>query len=231
MLAFSLLGGSTDAHGVGRAQPSSKAKPTPIKQTPADVRRHDRYYLSVACAVRGSESDDSPDRDGANCWGSKVGAVIVQGSGATGERIISTGYNGTPARFRNCLDGGCVRCEHRRTDPDAGGIGLDRCVCVHAEQNALLSAARFGIAVAGSTIYSTLSPCFNCLKEAIQVGIVRFVYEKEYKADYEPELQRQYDDLVKRLRGGDRLNFERLVNGPTAVVPVGQFPDAGTKSA
>jgi dCMP deaminase len=180
----------------------------------------------VAEAVGGSNDDNSPDRDGANCWGSKVGAVIVQGSGPAGERIISTGYNRTPAGFRNCLDGGCVRCEHRRTDPKAGGIGLDRCVCVHAEQNALLTAARFSISVAGSTIYSTLSPCFNCLKEAIQAGVVRFVYLNEYAANYEPELWRQYDDLVKRLRGRDRLNFEQLVGAPATVDTVGQFPDA-----
>jgi deoxycytidylate deaminase len=110
--------------------------------------------------------------------------------------------------------------------PKAGGIGLDRCVCVHAEQNALLTAARFGISVAGSTIYSTLSPCFNCLKEAIQAGVVRFVYLKEYAANYEPELQKQYDDLAKRLRGGNQLNFEQLVGTPAMVDPVGQFPDA-----
>jgi dCMP deaminase len=194
----------------------------------AVARRHDRYYMSVAGAVRGSESDDTPNRDGANCWGSKVGAVIVQGSGPTGERIISTGYNGTPAGFKNCLDGGCVRCKHRRTDPKAAGIGLDRCICVHAEQNALLTAARFGISVAGATIYSTLSPCFNCLKEAIQAGVARFVYLKEYAANYEPELQMQYDDLAKRLRGRDQLNFEQLVGTPATIDPVGQFPDAAS---
>ena len=74
-----------------------------------------------------------------------------------------------------------------------------------------VTAARFGISVADSTIYSTLSPCFNCLKETIQAGVVRFVYLNEYAANYEPELQRQYDDLVKRPRGSDRLNFEQLV--------------------
>lgn len=214
------------------ARSRSNGKPTALKRRPADVRRHDGYYMSVAEAVRGSNSDNSANREGANCWGSKVGAVVVQGSGPAGERIISTGYNGTPAGFKNCLDGGCVRCEHRRTDKNAGGIGLDRCVCVHAEQNAFLTAARFGISVAGATIYSTLSPCFNCLKEAIQAGVVRFVYLREYAANYEPELQQQYDALVERLRGGDSLNFEQLVGSPATVDPVGQFPDAaGTEKS
>jgi dCMP deaminase len=211
----------TASNGAG-----SSNRPRTLRQKPEDVRKHDRYYMSVAEAVRGSSTDNSPDRHGANCWGSKVGAVIVQGSGPAGERIISTGYNGTPAGFKNCLDDGCVRCRHRKTDPNAGGIGLDRCVCVHAEQNALLSAARFGISVGGSTIYSTLSPCFNCLKESIQAGVVRFVYLQKYEANYDAELQRQYDDLVKRLRGRDRFNFEQLVGGPAVVDPIGQFPDA-----
>ncbi len=179
VVSFNLWSVGADVGDMGTARArvrTSSGRPTALKRAPEDVRRHDRYYMSVAEAVRGSDTDNSPHRDGANCWGSKVGAVIVQGSGPAGERIISTGYNGTPAGFKNCLDGGCVRCEHRRTDPKAGGIGLDRCVCVHAEQNALLTAARFGVSVAGSTIYSTLSPCFNCLKEAIQAGVVRFVY-------------------------------------------------------
>jgi dCMP deaminase len=186
--------------------------------------------MSVAEVVRGSETDNGSDRDGANCWGSKVGAVIVQGEGPAGERIISTGYNGTPAGFKNCLDGGCVRCERRRKKQAASGSSLDTCVCVHAEQNALLTAARFGISVQGSTIYSTLSPCFSCLKETIQAGVRRFVYAKLYMANYEPEVQQQYEDLVARMRGGDALNFEQLIGAPGDVDEVGQFPDAATQA-
>jgi hypothetical protein len=79
----------------------------------------------------------------------------------------------------NCVDGGCVRCQDRyhnkRAEYDqmtdrahTAGAALDRCICVHAEQNALLAAARFGTGVQGATLYTTLSPCFGCLKEAIQ---------------------------------------------------------------
>jgi len=95
-------------------------------------------------------------------------------------------------------------------------------------QNALLTAARFGISIAGATIYSTLSPCFNCLKEAIRAGVARFVYLKEYAANYEPELQKQYNDLAKRLRGRDQLNFEQLVGTTATIDLVGQFPDAAS---
>lgn len=186
--------------------------------------------MSVAETVRGSETDNGSDRDGANCWGSKVGAVIVQGDGPTGERIISTGYNGTPAGFKNCLEGGCVRCERRRKDPKMSGTSLDTCVCVHAEQNAFLSAARFGISVQGSTIYSTISPCFNCLKEAIQAGVKRLVYSTLYVGKYELEVQQQYDDLVDRMRGKDPLNFEQVTGAGGGIDKVGQFPDPATEA-
>jgi dCMP deaminase len=105
----------------------------------------DQYYLTIADAVE----------HGANCLGSQVGAVLVLGN-----RVISTGYNGTPSGFPNCKDQGCVRCydswllkNGRQAEmSDQGhvsGQALDRCICVHAEQNAFITAARFGIRVEG----------------------------------------------------------------------------------
>lgn len=120
----------------------------------------DRYYMGIAFAVR----------EKANCTGNRVGAVLVKNN-----RVISTGYNGVPEGMPNCLDGGCLRC----SNPDGrfpSGTGYDLCICVHAEQNALLSAARFGIAVEGATLYTTMQPCFGCAKELAQVKIVEVVY-------------------------------------------------------
>ena len=54
--------------------------------------------------------------------------------------------------------------------------GYDLCICVHAEQNAFLSAARFGIAVEDATIYTTMQPCFGCAKELAQAKINKVVY-------------------------------------------------------
>jgi dCMP deaminase len=153
---------------------------------------------------------------GADCLGSRVGAVLVLDN-----RVISTGYNGTPAGFPNCGDGGCVRCRdsdlHRRgrgeeaSDPEhTPGRGLDRCICVHAEQNAFLTAARFGMRVEGATLYTTLSPCFGCLKEAVQAGVVRIVFAEAYRMPVGDALLRQYDDLARHLSGGDPTRFERL---------------------
>jgi len=111
------------------------------------------YFMQIALAVR----------ERANCVGNRVGAVLV-----VQNRIVSTGYNGTPSKTKNCDEGGCERCANRaRYGP---GEGYDLCICVHAEQNALLSAARFGVAVAGATLYSTMRPCFGCTKELLQAA-------------------------------------------------------------
>ncbi|MBI2561771.1 MAG: cytidine deaminase [candidate division NC10 bacterium] len=115
-------------------------------------------------------------RERANCRGYKVGAILILDG-----RIVSTGYNGTPENMPNCDEGGCVRCAERVRSSSGkpkfkSGTGYDICICVHAEQNALLAAARFGIPVAGGMIYSTLQPCFGCLKEMAQARIhgIRF---------------------------------------------------------
>lgn len=128
------------------------------------------------------------------------------------DRIIGTGYNGTPSGMLNCDEGGCVLCNDRwlekqgreseMSDPThTAGQALDRCICVHAEQNALLTAARFGIAVEGSTLYTTLSPCFTCLKEAVQAGVMRIVYDETYNAAYSEPVQAQYSRMTDVLKG------------------------------
>ena len=139
-------------------------------------------------------------------------------------RVLSTGYNGTPTGFANCLEGGCVRCNDsllykqeraaEMTDPGhLPGAALDRCICVHAEQNSFITAAKFGIALRDATLYTTMSPCFGCLKEAIQVGIHRIVYYSWYPAKYSDALAEQYVALFQHLAEGDPIRFEALGGG------------------
>ena len=73
-----------------------------------------------------------------NCSRRHVGAVIEKAN-----HILSAGYNGTPRGVKNCLDGGCPRCAGKTPS----GKGLDECLCVHAEQNAICQAALFGHAL------------------------------------------------------------------------------------
>jgi dCMP deaminase len=152
----------------------------------------DEYLMGIAMAVRKR----------ANCVGNRVGALI-----AKDRRIVSTGYNGTPRNMPNCLEGGCLRCANRASHPP--GTSYDLCICVHAEQNALLAAARFGIAVEGGDLYTTMQPCFSCMKEMLQAGIQRVFYLHEwkhpdaaYRAEYE-KLQSRFLQGVRRLEMAD----------------------------
>lgn len=157
-----------------------------------DRPQPDAYFMGIALAVR----------QRANCVGRKVGAIIVLDS-----RIISTGYNGTPSGTPNCTEGGCYRCA--RPDDFPAGQGYDLCICVHAEQNALIAAARFGIAVEGSTLYSTVRPCFGCTKELLQAKVraVRFLHDwspqqGRRREQYE-RLQAYFPEGVSQVRVDD----------------------------
>jgi dCMP deaminase len=123
----------------------------------------DEYYMSIAFTVRRR----------ANCKGYKVGAVLV-----VENRIVSTGYNGVPEGMPNCLDSGCDRCSN--PERFQSGVGYDVCICVHAEENALLTAARFGIRVDDAVIYTTVRPCFGCMKALHQAGVRRVLYHREW---------------------------------------------------
>jgi dCMP deaminase len=125
---------------------------------PESPPNEEDYYMGVALAVRRK----------ANCTGNRVAAVIVRD-----KRVIATGYNGVPEGMKNCLEGGCLRCQPGRFRT---GKAYDLCICVHAEQNALLSAARFGIPVEGAHMYTTMQPCFGCAKELVQARITKVFY-------------------------------------------------------
>jgi dCMP deaminase len=135
----------------------------------------DEYYMSIARAASARST----------CIRRKVGALIV-----VQNAIIGAGYNGTPMGVRNCSDGGCPRC----ASDAAPGEGYDSCVCVHAEQNAIVLAARHGTATNGGILYTTLRPCFGCVKESIQAGIREIVYAEPY--EYGAGLEEVYRRLV-----------------------------------
>jgi dCMP deaminase len=101
------------------------------------------------------------------CAKLKVGSVIC-----ADDRIVSTGYNGSPAGFQNCQD--------LFTENLTGHSEWTEKFEVHAEMNSLLYAARVGIATAGSTLYCTHIPCHNCLKHIIQAGVKRVVYLNDH---------------------------------------------------
>ncbi|MEA1914010.1 MAG: dCMP deaminase family protein [Campylobacterota bacterium] len=103
------------------------------------------------------------------CVSKHVGAVIVKDG-----RILSTGYNGTPAGFINC-------CEHWEDQYTKEHHEWSKTYEIHAEMNAIIWAAREGISIADATIYVTLEPCSECSKNIIATGIKRIVYETPYE--------------------------------------------------
>jgi len=123
----------------------------------------------------------------ATCSRKAVGAVLVKD-----KLILATGYNGAPAGLRHCdhtdgrdlLSGHCAR-------------------STHAEQNAIVQAARHGIGIEGSTLYCTNNPCLTCTKLIINAGVVRIVYEEEYPDTLAFELLRESG--VKLERFGERM--------------------------
>jgi dCMP deaminase len=123
----------------------------------------DQYFMQLA--------DLAAKRS--NCMKRAVGCVLVRD-----KRVISTGYNGTPRGVRNCNDGGCKRCN----GGTAGGTGLDSCLCLHAEENALLEAGRDRLRD-GSILYCNTCPCLTCSVKIAQVGISEVVYSKGYSVD------------------------------------------------
>ncbi len=99
--------------------------------------------------------------ENSHCNRSKVGCLIVKD-----RQIISDGYNGTPSGFPN----ECEDCNNN-TLPTV----------LHAEANAITKIAKSANSAEGSTLYVTLSPCFDCAKLIIQAGIKRIVYSEEYR--------------------------------------------------
>ncbi len=100
------------------------------------------------------------------CTSLSVGAVNVKDN-----RMIATGYNGSISDGDHCLDKGCH-------------IVDNHCIrTIHAEVNAILQCARFGVSTENTDIYVTYFPCVHCTKQIIQAGIKRIFYEKNYKND------------------------------------------------
>src|SRR3990167_1211551 len=111
----------------------------------------------------------------ADCTRRQVGSIIVRDF-----RIISTGYNGTPHKIKNCSEGGCLRCQKRDKGEIKGYEYEESCVCIHAEQNAIIQAAYLGISTKGATLYSTANPCSTCAKMIINAGIIKVVCQMEH---------------------------------------------------
>jgi len=121
----------------------------------------DQYFMDIVRVVARRST----------CLRRSVGALIVKD-----RRILASGYNGAPAGLRHCLETGCLR-EERGVPP---GERHELCRGLHAEQNALIQAAVYGIAIQGGVYYVTHQPCVLCAKIMINAGIRKVVFQGDY---------------------------------------------------
>lgn len=122
---------------------------------------------------------------GASCFkpNRKIGCVIVKN-----KRIVTTGYNGAPAGIKTCVERG--ECLRKKVGVESG-THAELCYAVHAEQNAIIQAAKLGSSIEGATLYCTHQPCVLCAKMIVNAGIKRVVYEEGYPDDFAREIFRE----------------------------------------
>lgn len=110
----------------------------------------------------------------------QVGAVIVRD-----KRIITTGYNGAGAGIKSCKERGvCIRVQKGI----ASGTCHEICYAVHAEQNAIIQAAKIGVSVDGAVLYCTHQPCSICAKMIINSGIKKVIFDEGYPDEFSMEM-------------------------------------------
>ncbi len=124
----------------------------------------------------------------ASCLRRKVGAVIVRE-----KRVMTTGYNGAPSKIRSCVERGeCLRDKMNIQS----GTRAELCFAAHAEQNAIIQAAKYGVNIDGATLYCTHQPCVICAKMIINAGIKRVVYKEGYPDEFSLRL---FDEAGTKL--------------------------------
>lgn len=138
----------------------------------------DEYFLNLAFEVSKRST----------CLRRAVGAIIVKD-----RRILATGYNGVPTGLRHCAETGCLRAQLGIPS----GQRHEICRGLHAEQNAIIQAARYGIDIDGSSIYITTQPCVVCAKMLINAGIKEIVYTNPYPDPLSAELLGETDILIR----------------------------------
>ena len=145
----------------------------------------DKRFMSMAYVVASWSSCYKENR--------QVGAVIVRD-----KRILTTGYNGASSGLVSCKEKGeCLRVKLGI----ASGTRHELCYAVHAEQNAIIQAAKQGISVDGATIYVTHQPCAICTKMIINSGIKRIVYREGYPDDFSWQLLNESGIIVEKYEG------------------------------
>jgi dCMP deaminase len=129
----------------------------------------DQYFMQISTLVATRST----------CMRRQVGALLVKD-----RNILATGYNGVPSGISHCDEVGCLR---EQLDVPSGERH-ELCRGLHAEQNAIIQAARHGVNIEGATLYCTDSPCGICSKMLINAGVRNIVYGRGYPDELAHEM-------------------------------------------
>lgn len=140
----------------------------------------DEYFMTIAEYVATRTT----------CLRRAVGAIVVKD-----RRILATGYNGAPSKVTHCKTAGCLR--EKLNVPS--GQRHEICRGLHAEQNAIIQAAKSGTNLYGSTIYCTTQPCIVCAKMIINTGIKEIVFREAYPDDLSLQMLKEADIKIRIL--------------------------------
>jgi len=141
----------------------------------------DEYFMKIALLVATRST----------CTRRHVGAVIVRDN-----HILSTGYNGPPKGAKHCDETGCIREELNIPR----GERHELCRGLHAEQNAIIQAAVFGVSIKGGTIYTTNFPCSVCAKMIVNAELKELVYLEDYPDELSREILKESNIKVRQIR-------------------------------
>ncbi len=146
------------------------------------MNKWDKRFMELAETIGKWSSCFKEDRH--------VGAVIVKD-----RRILTTGYNGAPAGIKSCMEKGeCMRIKMGI----ASGTHHELCYAIHAEQNAIIQAAKMGVSIDSSTLYCTHFPCAICAKMIVNSGVSRLVYKYPYPDAFSQQILAESNLIVEQ---------------------------------
>jgi dCMP deaminase len=151
---------------------------------------YDEYFMKMAYLAASRST----------CIRRHVGAVLVKD-----KHVLSTGYNGAPKGMKHCEEAGCLR-EKLQTP---SGERHEICRGLHAEQNAIIQAAVFGISIKNSILYVTNTPCIVCAKMLINAGVTEIIYAGDYPDALSIEMLRESKIKLKHYQIND-IQYQKI---------------------
>lgn len=156
----------------------------------------DQYFMDITHLVASRSS----------CLRRQVGAILVKD-----RNILATGYNGVPTGISHCETIGCLRAKLNVPS----GKRHELCRGLHAEQNAIIQAAKHGTIIDDSVLYCTTMPCVICTKMIINAGITKVIYGEGYADELAREMITESGiEVVQFKSDGPQITVEKTSEEP-----------------